>query len=470
MTRTRLVAVVAAVALLAVACGTGTASDDETAVAADTAATDDADTGGQGDGAAGDAADEPAEDPAAADPTAEPAEEPPDEPELLSPTEVDRRFDLGGGATSSDEAVTVVDGDPRADLDGNVESATEPWPTDWSRRTVDVSELLLGIGRLDPRDAIPPIDVPKFETIEAAGAWLTPNEPGALVQFGGEVRFYPLAILTRHEVVNDRFGDVPIVVTFCPLCNTAISFDRRVDGEVLRFGVSGLLRRSDLVMWDDRSTSLWQQITGESIVGELAGTHLELIPTAIVSYQDVAASFPDAVSLSPDTGFGIPYGINPYEGYSSRSEPYVPVGDDIDDRFPALERVVGVDLGEGKAYPFSVIAEEPAVNDEIDGTPIAVLWGGETLDALDQPRISQSRSVGTGIAFDRRVAGQTLTFSSVGEDLFSDVETGTTWNLLGQALDGPLAGERLEVVPHRNEFWFAWAGFFPGAPVHVGAG
>ncbi len=458
MTRTRLVGVAATTALLAVACGGATTTDEPSETAAQPAT--------PGPAASGETSDEPGAEepsPAAEEPTATP------EPELVSPTETDRPFDLDGGVTSSDEGVTVVDTDPRADLDENVAAATEPWPTDWSRRTVDVGEIFLGIGRLDPRDAIPPIDEPRFETIEAAGRWMTPDEPGALVQFEGEVRFYPLAILTRHEVVNDRIGDVPLVVTFCPLCNTALSFDRRVDGEVLRFGVSGLLRGSDLVMWDDRTTSLWQQITGESIVGELAGTELELIPTAIVSYGDVAESFPDAVSLSPDTGFGIPYGINPYEGYSSRSGPYEIFADDIDERFPALERVVGVDLGDGKAYPFSVITEEAAVNDEVDGTPIAVFWGGATLDALDQPRISQSESIGTGIAFDRRVAGQTLTFASLGDDRFADIETGSTWNLLGQAVEGPLSGEQLALVPHRNEFWFAWTGFFSDAPVYLGA-
>ncbi len=459
MTRTRLVAVVAGAVLLAVACG-GATTDGDTSTSETTAATNDEPA---------DPTESRASGAAESDPEPEPEPTPTPEPELLSPTESDRPFDLDGGATSSDEGVTVVDTDPRADLDENVAAATEPWPTDWTRRTVDVGELFLGIGRLDPRDAIPPIDQPRFETIDRAGAWLTPAEPGALVQFGGEVRFYPLAILTRHEVVNDRIGDVPIVVTYCPLCNTAISFDRRVDGEVLRFGVSGLLRRSDLVMWDDRSTSLWQQITGEGIVGELAGTELELIPTAIVSYVDVAESFPDAVSLSPDTGFGIPYGINPYEGYSSRSQPYEIFATGVDERFPALERVVGVDLGGGKAYPFSVITEEAAVNDEVDGTPVAVFWGGSTLDALDRPRISQSQAIGTGIAFDRRVDGQVLTFTGL-DDRFTDVETGSTWNLLGQAVDGPLAGQQLALVPHRNEFWFAWSGFFPDAPVYVGLG
>ncbi len=203
---------------------------------------------------------------------------PPVTVELFSPTETVRPFDLSGGATSSDDGVTVVTEDPLDGLRTSVAQATSPWPTDWTRRTVDLGEFLTGINTLDPRDKIPPIDTPKFEPISAA-TWLDQREPGALVRFNDEVRFYPLSILTRHEIVNDRFGDVPVVVSYCPLCNTAATYDARVDGEVLRFGVSGLLRKSDLVMWDGATTSLWQQITGEAVVGELAGTRLDLIPT-----------------------------------------------------------------------------------------------------------------------------------------------------------------------------------------------
>jgi hypothetical protein len=286
------------------------------------------------------------------------------------------------------------------------------------------------------------------------------------VQFEGEVRFYPLSILTRHEIVNDRFGDVPVVVTFCPLCNTAITFDRRVDGQVLRFGVSGLLRNSDLVMWDDRTTSLWQQISGESVAGELAGTELEVIPTAITSYGDVREGFPDALSLSRETGVGANYGANPYVAYSSSPQPFLLEGE-ADPRFPALSRVVGVSSdGQDKAYPFGVLEQERAVNDLVGDTPVVVLWGGDTADALDASSIAEGRAIGTGIAFDRRVDERTLTFSSVGDDRFTDAETSTTWNLLGQAVDGPLQGEQLATVSHRNDFWFAWASFFPDAPVY----
>jgi hypothetical protein len=354
-------------------------------------------------------------------------------------------------------------------VDGNelslaISQATEPWPTDWTKRTVVLDEFQLGIPAIDPRDRIPPIDDPVFESITSAD-WLDDREPGALVRFGDEARFYPLSILTRHEIVNDQFGDVPVVVTFCPLCNTAISFDARVDGQRLRFGVSGLLRNSDLVMWDDATTSLWQQITGEAVVGDFAGTQLELIPTSIVSYGDVLDNFPDAVSLSRDTGFNIEYGANPYTAYSSGSSPFLFDGEP-DPRFPALSRVVGVTIdGNEKAFPFSVLREQPAINDELADTPIVVLWGGDTADALDAAAIADGAAIGSGIAYDRRVGDQVLTFSAGEDDLFADDQTGSTWTLLGVAIDGPLKGEQLSTVTHRNEFWFAWAAFFPDAPV-----
>ncbi len=383
------------------------------------------------------------------------------------PTVDGQPLDLDGGATSSDDGVFIVTDDPNLELAPGIGQAVSPWPTDWTRRTIDISDLLLGIAAIDPRDRIRPIDTPVFESMADASEWVGEREPGALLDFNGEVRFYPLSILTRHEIVNDRVGDVPVAVTFCPLCNTALTFDRRVDGEVLRFGVSGLLRNSDLVMWDDRTVSLWQQVTGEGIVGELAGTRLEVIPTAIVSFGDALDSFPEARSLSRLSGGGGNYGVNPYAEYSSSERPFLFDGEP-DPRYPALSRVVGVTVGDvEKAYPFETLTTERVINDEIDGIGVAVMWGSDTADALDITEIADAQTIGTGIAFDRTVDGQLLTFSAAaGADLFADAETGTTWNLLGQAVDGPLAGTRLETLTHRNEFWFAWAAFFPDGIVH----
>ncbi len=474
----RLVAAVLALSLVAAACSSDSSDDADDATTTDAAAdagSDDNDAGSDdGDGQTDDGqADEDPADDDPADDDGGPAAD------LFSPTETDAPLDLSGGVQSSDEGVTIVEDDPTAALDGQVAQATEPWPTDWSRQTIELDSLLLGLPRLDPRDGIPPIDTPRFEPIAEAD-WLDPREPGALVRFNDEVRFYPLSILTRHELVNDRYGDIPVAVSFCPLCNTALSFDTRVDGQALRFGVSGLLRNSDLVMWDDATTTLWQQVTGEAIVGELAGTQLDLIPTAIVSYGDALESFPEAWSLAQDTGFGIAYGANPYEGYSSSVQPFLFDGEP-DPRFPALSRVVGVVLdddgaadGSGdKAYPFELIEAAEVVNDEVAGVPIVVWWGGDTADALDSTAIADGAAIGTGIAFDRRVDGETLTFSAASGgdgagDRFTDAETGTTWTLLGLAVDGPLEGTQLDPIPHRNEFWFAWASFFPDAPVYDG--
>jgi hypothetical protein len=287
-----------------------------------------------------------------------------------------------------------------------------------------------------------------------------------LVEIGDDVRFFPLRIMTFHEIVNDTIAGRPVVVTFCPLCNTAVVFDPTVGGETLRFGVSGLLRFSDLVMWDSTTETLWQQINGEAIVGELAGTQLELLPSAVIGWDEFRTSFPDGRVLSRQTGFERGYGINPYVGYSSSSSPFLFDGD-IDDRFPALERVVGVTVGDAdKAFPFSLISGPRVVNDTVGDLPVAIFWGSDTADALDTADIAEGRAIGTGIAFDRRVGSDVLTFTANGDDTFTDAETGSTWDLLGRATDGPLAGEQLDTVVHRNDFWFAWAAFNVGDPVY----
>ena len=372
------------------------------------------------------------------------------------------------GALSTTSITRSTGTDPTDRLDPLVRQVTASWPTDWASSSVDLRELLLGIQMIDPRDAIPPIDDPVFESVASAAEWLEDRVPGVVVLLGGESRFYPLGILHRHEIVNDQIGGVPVAVTYCPLCNTALAFDRRVDGEVLRFGVSGLLRNSDLVMWDDRTVSLWQQITGEAIVGAAAGALLDPLPTAIVSFGEFAASYPEGVSLAPESGAGIPYVYNPYVGYSSRPAPYPFYQGEIDPRYRALDRMVGVtEGGAATAYPFSLLSTLGAVNDTVGGVPVAVFWGGDTADALDTRQVSEGRTVGTGIAYLRTVDGRELTFTKEG-DLFRDRETASEWTLLGEAISGPLAGSRLRLAVHRNEFWFVWGAFFPNGNLWEG--
>ncbi len=192
------------------------------------------------------------------------------------------------------------------------------WETDWENRSVDLSEIMSGGV---PRDGIPSIDAPRFVSIDAAADWLGDREPVIMLQTGASARAYPLQIMTYHEIVNDELGGVPVVVTFCPLCYSAIAYRRTVGKKVYEFGVSGMLRHSDLIMYDRQTESLWQQIDGEAIVGDLTGTMLEPLPAQIVSFAQFAARFPAGSVLSRETGHARNYGTNPYRGY-----------DDIDER------------------------------------------------------------------------------------------------------------------------------------------
>lgn len=363
----------------------------------------------------------------------------------------------------------TADDDSLVTVPIHLQSMAEIWETDFSNSIIDLEELIVGIPISDPRDAIPPIDNPRFEPVSASD-WIEDQEPGVLIEIEGDARFYPLSVMTRHEIVNDEVGGIPVAVTYCPLCNTALVFDRRFEGETLRLGVSGLLRNSDLVMWDDVTQTLWQQVTGEAIVGEHAGKSLTPLASAIVRWADFRDSHPDGQALSSNQLFGLVYGSNPYEFYSSRDRPYNFLRGEIDDRFPALERVVGISVnGIDKAYPFSLISEVRVVHDNLAGQEVVVFWGAsDTADALDSGLIADAIGIGTGIVYNPVVDGQRLTFEASGDTEFVDNETGTTWSILGKATSGELAGEELELLPHRNEFWFAWQAFFPDADVWTG--
>ncbi len=348
------------------------------------------------------------------------------------------------------------------EMSGSLGRATETWGTDFSITSVELSDLVVGVAAGDPRDIIPPLDDPKFQATREANGWLTEDEPGVYLEVDGVARFYPLRILNRHEVVNDRIGDTPVLITYCPLCNSALVFDPTVDGIPLRFGTSGLLRNSDLVMWDDATESLWQQLTGEAIVGDLTGDALRRLPSAVIRWSDFEGAHPDGQVLGRNQGRKVLYGDNPYVGYSGRSAPLEAFFDgEIDPRLPALERVIGVSLGDTHAaVPFPLARERRAVNVELDGHPVAVLWGAaETTDPLEAFTIAGGAAVGTAVAYSAELDGTNLTFDAAEPDRFVDRQTGTEWTLLGKAIAGPLQGAHLELVPHTNEFWFAWQAF-----------
>ena len=342
---------------------------------------------------------------------------------------------------------------------GKIESWRQSgWQTNFDISVVPYGDILSGGVA---RDVIPPIDAPKFVAAAEADAWLKDREPVVVYTNDGDVRAYPLQILTWHEIANDVVGGRPVAVTFCPLCNSSLVFDRDVLGATMRFGVSGNLRNSDLIMWDDVTESWWQQLTGEAIVGDLAGLALEALPAQLIGYAEFKASFPNGVVLGRDTGFRRDYGRNPYPGYDSASgSPFLFRGR-VDDRLRAGERVVAIALGgEATAYAFTHLQTVGVVNDVVGGLPVVVLWSPETASALDARSIADAKAVGSGVAFGREVAGRTLMFEP-GDGAFTDRETGSTWSITGEAVAGALEGVQLPPVVHANHFWFAWAAFYP---------
>ena len=343
--------------------------------------------------------------------------------------------------------------------------STRGWATDFSRHTVPYSEIMSGGV---PRDGIPPVDDPRFTTPENAGEWVADNEPVIAFELNGDARAYPLQVMTWHEIVNDVVGGVPVAVTFCPLCNSAIVFDRRLGGVTYDFGTSGMLRRSDLIMWDRQTESWWQQFTGEGIVGELAGSSLKFLPATIHSFADFASANPEGKVLSRDTGFSRDYGRNPYAGYDrADNSPFLFRGD-LDGRLLPMERVVTVTIDDADvAFPFSFLEQERVVSYTVNGQDMVVFFKAGTASALDQGSISGSRDVGAAGVFDSRVEGRRLTFRADG-DAFVDQQTGSVWNVLGRALDGPLTGAALTPLVHGDHFWFAWAAFKPDTAIYGG--
>jgi hypothetical protein len=262
------------------------------------------------------------------------------------------------------------------------------WETDFSQSLIDLSEVVSGG---PPRDGIPSIDDPIFAPARSLTD-LGEHEPLIRLEVDGEVRGYPLRILTWHEIVNDEIVGRPVAVTYCPLCNSAIVFERQLDtGEILEFGVSGLLRHSDMIMYDRQSASWWQQFTGEGVVGEHAGKWLKMIPSRVVGFAQFVEAHPDADVLVPNNPRARPYGQNPYVGYDSRSMPYPLYMGDMPSNLDPMSRVVVVNLGDDiRAVTLSHLRERERV--EID--EVVLTWSEGVNSALDSRQIEAGRDVG----------------------------------------------------------------------------
>ncbi len=270
------------------------------------------------------------------------------------------------------------------------------WPeTDFTKHSIDYAEIREGG---PPKDGIPSIDRPRFESIVEAARWLDDRSPVIGLEFAGEARAYPLAILIRHEIVNDRMGDVPVAVTYCPLCNAAIVFRREAQGRELEFGTTGKLRNSDLVMYDRQTGSWWQQFTGTAIVGAFTGTKLERLPARLESFADFKARAPHGRVLKrPYSRYG-GYGTNPYRGYDSAPRPFLYDGS-LPKDVPPLSRVVSVG---DRAWALALVRKTGRIETD-DG--LVISWKPGQASALDAFEIAKARDVGTVIVQKRTDKG-----------------------------------------------------------------
>ena len=402
------------------------------------------------------------------------------ETETVTGTQATERGDdsAGGGSEAdSEEAATDADAErsagaaSTADFDGEpVDSALRGNRANPGFPEPVIEPTLIRSGGVPP-DGIPAIDVPNFVTVDDAD-FLVDEEAVVLVEVDGLAKAYPIQILIWHEIVNDTFGDVPVSITYCPLCNSALAFDRRFGDRVLDFGTSGELYQSALVMYDRQTESLWAHFTGQGLVGHYAGAQLDIIPAQTVSWAQFARAHPDGLVLDTQTGASRPYGQNPYPGYDfEQSDPIAGFfNGDIDRTLAAKARIVGIADDAGSvAVRLEDLVTSPVIPVGEGDRNLVVFHQPGLASALDSFEVGGGRDVGqTGVFEAIGPDGQGLTFAPVGDPAdgaFTDDETGSTWNVLGQAVDGPLAGNELTQVTHLDTFWFAWATYRPGTVI-----
>lgn len=352
---------------------------------------------------------------------------------------------------------------------GNLEFT---WLTDTTRSSVALSEITLVL----PKGSFPKIDFPEFLGIEEGLKAFYAHEPVISLEIEGNAKAYPLNMLTTHEISNDTLSGIPILATYCPLCNAGVVYDRRLmkDGKehILEFAVSGMLRKSDMVMMDIRTESLWQQLMGEAIVGEYTGSFLEVIPSLIISVEEFFTKYPGGKILSNQTSpphVARSYGRNPYVGYDSTDgtpyERFFPPSQ-VDPRLPAMERVVDIEVqGAYKIYPFTKIAEKGVINDVFRGVHVVLFHSKNTVSVMDAAKIPDSRSIGSVTVFSPLLDKRLLTFEKKGKG-FTDHHSGSIWDITGHCMKGPLQGSQLQILPHSNHFAFAWLAFFPDSEIY----
>lgn len=261
--------------------------------------------------------------------------------------------------------------------------------TDGVKHSIPLDEI---VGGGPPKDGIPSIDNPKFISTDEANDWLDDSEPGIAFSRGSTNRFYPYQILVWNEIVNDTVEGERVLVSYCPLCLSGLVFDPLVKGERVEFGTSGKLWKSNLVMYDRKTDSLWPQVLGEAVVGEMTGTKLRVLPSDQVRYGNWKKKFPNGQVLSRDTGTFRNYGSNPYGDYFAVTNLSLSLTNPTDTRLPNDALILGMVVGEkAKAYSIEAVKEKGIVEDTFGGRNFVLRYDSE----LDVTQIFERFSDGS---------------------------------------------------------------------------
>lgn len=299
-----------------------------------------------------------------------------------------------------------------------------------------------------PKDGIPSIDNPVF--VDVLGShFMSDSDTVIGLEINGEVKAYPIFILVWHEIVNDKVGETPISVTYCPLCYTNQVFERVINGKEVEFGTSGKLYNSNLLMYDRFTESYWSQALGMAVKGELTGYQLNLIPFDVITWGDWKTLHPDTMVLTTDTGHIRSYATDPYENYYTEPRIMFPV-EHTDDRMHPKEIIIGFNQDNiYKAYKQNDIESNVVINDSIGNTSIVLI-----------SLFSENSRV-----FERTINDNVLDFVYVDEKIF-DTQTNSEWNYNELSLSGEFEGEQLERMPIEPGFWFEWVAFHPETLVY----
>ena len=352
----------------------------------------------------------------------------------------------------------------------NIDERFQDFLKDEHPSAIRAEEIVWGGVRVD---GIPPLDLPTTIAPEDAD-WLEPGEAVFGVFINDEARAYPLRIMDWHEMTNDVVGGVPLSLAYCTLCGAGIAYDGRApNGELYTFGTSGFLYRSNKLMYDRVTKTLWNQFTGRPVLGALVGAtdtegnplRLNLLPVVLTTWEEWLAQHPETDVIDINTGYARTY------------EPGMPYGDyfaDIGTMFPVWLRsdelltknfIYGLRIGgDRKAYALDTIAEERVVNDAVGERPVVLVAARGEVVTDGSHQLVGPVSYNSGGEVRAFARGDRIFAPGAGPDALLDADGGE-WRVTEEALLGP-GGERLERINGHLAYWFGWYAFYPDTEVY----